>query len=83
METYYCPEHQYTPPDNSGIALCPQCELAPRVGDRVTYADVNLSAYRGTLLEIARQTNGGNCLVRWEIGYQGIAEECLNNLREL
>ena len=28
METcYYCPEHQYNPPDNSGFALCPQCEI--------------------------------------------------------
>lgn len=24
----YCPEHFYTPLPNSGIALCPQCEIA-------------------------------------------------------
>ncbi len=24
---YYCPDHQYNPPPNSGIALCPQCEI--------------------------------------------------------
>lgn len=24
---YYCPKHKYNPPPNSGIALCPQCEI--------------------------------------------------------
>jgi hypothetical protein len=26
-EDDYCPEHGYNPPENSGFALCPQCEL--------------------------------------------------------
>lgn len=25
--SFYCPEHEYSPPDNSGFAFCPQCEL--------------------------------------------------------
>lgn len=24
---FYCPEHQYNPPPNSGMAFCPRCEL--------------------------------------------------------
>lgn len=24
---YYCPDHKYNPPPNSGITLCPQCEV--------------------------------------------------------
>lgn len=24
---FYCPEHKYNPPANSGFAFCPQCEL--------------------------------------------------------
>lgn len=24
---YYCPDHKYNPPPNSGFALCPQCEI--------------------------------------------------------
>ena len=26
---FHCPEHRYTPPDNSGFAFCPRCELCP------------------------------------------------------
>lgn len=26
-EGYYCPEHKYSPSPNSGLALCPQCEI--------------------------------------------------------
>ncbi len=28
----YCTLHDYEPPENSGFALCPQCELASSVG---------------------------------------------------
>ena len=24
---YYCPEHRYNPPPNSGFCLCPKCEV--------------------------------------------------------
>lgn len=24
---YYCSEHKYNPPPNSGFTLCPQCEI--------------------------------------------------------
>ncbi len=27
VEPFYCPEHDYTPPPNSGFAFCPQCEM--------------------------------------------------------
>lgn len=27
IESYYCPDHKYNPPPNSGFALCPQCEI--------------------------------------------------------
>lgn len=27
VESYYCPEHRYNPPPNSGLALCPRCEI--------------------------------------------------------
>jgi len=27
MSEYYCPEHKYNPPENSGMAFCPQCEV--------------------------------------------------------
>lgn len=26
--TFYCPEHKYNSPANSGLALCPECEIA-------------------------------------------------------
>jgi hypothetical protein len=26
MSGHYCEEHQYTPPENSGFLLCPECE---------------------------------------------------------
>ncbi len=26
-EAFYCPEHRYNPPENSGMAFCPQCEF--------------------------------------------------------
>lgn len=25
-QDYYCPEHKYNPPPNSGFAFCPHCE---------------------------------------------------------
>ena len=28
---YYCPEHKYNPPENSGFCFCPQCELLPEI----------------------------------------------------
>lgn len=24
---YYCPDHKYNPPENSGMAFCPKCEF--------------------------------------------------------
>jgi hypothetical protein len=26
-KSYYCPDHKYNPPENSGMAFCPQCEF--------------------------------------------------------
>lgn len=28
-QKYYCPEHHYTPEDNSGFNFCPMCEVKP------------------------------------------------------
>jgi len=27
MSKYYCEQHKYNPQENSGIALCPECEI--------------------------------------------------------
>lgn len=27
MTQYYCPEHKYNPPANSGLCFCPYCEF--------------------------------------------------------
>lgn len=33
-ESYYCPEHKYNPPPNSGLAFCPHCELESIGGEK-------------------------------------------------
>lgn len=43
---YYCPEHKYNPPPNSGFALCPQCEIiAGNWGRDVDDTDFNVGVY--------------------------------------
>jgi len=37
--SYYCPEHEYNPPENSGFALCPQCEIAAPVSPELRDCD--------------------------------------------
>ena len=53
------------------------------VGDRVGYADINLHDYRGILVEVSRQNNGGDCLVDWKSPNTARGVECLRNLRPL
>lgn len=36
-----------------------------KVGDTVTYSDVNLYDYRGTLVAIERGPRGSDCFVNW------------------
>lgn len=50
------------------------------VGDRVTYADINLRHYSGMVTSIGRTKNGGNCLVKWD-KFPFVSEEYLPNLR--
>lgn len=50
-----------------------------KVGDRVTYADLNLRNYRGTILRIGPQRiPGADCLVDWGNDIHGC--ECLRHL---
>jgi hypothetical protein len=34
---FYCPDHKYNPPLNSGVALCPQCEIAAAQHEEVGF----------------------------------------------
>jgi len=52
-------------------------------GDRVTYADVNLSDYRGVVEAVRRGPNGGDCIVRWNRPLNATSEECALNLKVL
>jgi len=54
-----------------------------KAGDSVTYADVNLWSYRGTIREIGTRPNGGNCLVAWTREHIGTSAENLSNLRRV
>ena len=49
------------------------------VGSSVTYADINLRHYHGTVFSIGRTKNGGDCLVQWS-QYPFVSEECMFNL---
>ena len=49
------------------------------VGTSVTYADINLRHYHGTVSAIGRTKNGGDCLVQWS-QYPFVSEECMFNL---
>ena len=49
------------------------------VGSSVTYADINLRHYHGTVSAIGRTKNGGDCLVQWS-QYPFVSEECMFNL---
>ena len=51
-----------------------------QVGDHVTYADLNLSTYRGTIVARGRTTHGGDCTVAWTSPLAVTSEECLKNL---
>lgn len=55
-------------------------KVAPRTGDVVTYADVNLWSYRGVVIDVGPQAKGGDCSIRWNRS-NGPTGECLNNLR--
>lgn len=49
-----------------------------KVGDEVSYRDVNLWFQRGKLLSIGKGKQGGDCVVQWD--RSGIkSEECLFN----
>ncbi len=51
-----------------------------KIGSRVSYTDVNLWQYRGTVVDFDLGKHGGNCHIRWDSN--GItSEECLDNLR--
>jgi hypothetical protein len=42
--TYYCPDHKYNPPANSGFTLCPECEeLAGEINETLSEKDTTSS----------------------------------------
>jgi hypothetical protein len=55
---------------------------APKAGNTVTYADVNLWSYRGVIVAVGPQAEGGDCLVQWR-NHNGSTGECLSNLRRV
>lgn len=53
----------------------------PKVGDRVYHADVaGFFRDTGTIIALAKQPLGGDCLVRWDRHPLIHSEECLSNL---
>ena len=50
------------------------------VGTPVTYRDINLQAYRGTIIALGTQPRGGDCLVQWHKPLEVRAEQCTCNL---
>jgi hypothetical protein len=40
MSDFYCPEHRYNPPLNSGFSFCPMCE-APEAYTTVSTPEMN------------------------------------------
>ena len=51
------------------------------VGQQVSYADINLRAYKGVVVAVGSTSKGGDCMVQWA-RYQGqfASEECSGNL---
>ena len=49
-------------------------------GDRVTYRDLSLREYRGTILLIERTPHGGDCRIAWDRSPVPRVQECLKHL---
>jgi hypothetical protein len=47
----------------------------------VTYAEINLADYHGTLMTLGRTPHGGDYRVRWDASPDILSEECVANLR--
>ena len=51
-----------------------------KINAKVTYRDINLRDYRGTLLFIGHTPHGGDCTVRWSRPIDVTGAQCLDNL---
>ena len=45
-----------------------------------TYADINLREYRGTIVQIGPQPQGGDCMVHWHKPIDVYSVQCLCHL---
>jgi hypothetical protein len=52
-----------------------------KVGDEVTYNDINLRNYFGVIVAIQQGEKGGDCRVKWTRPARVETEDCLNNLK--
>jgi len=46
----YCPEHNFTPPEHSGMAFCPQCEFPEHVSSPMNFCSTHLTPAGAELL---------------------------------
>lgn len=59
---YFCPEHKYNSPHDSGFALCPQCEMTALGGanDRRNTAQIDGCAVKEGERDAARYIESGD-----------------------
>jgi hypothetical protein len=53
-----------------------------KIGDKVTYKDINLNHMTGIIVDLEKGKHGGDCHVLWDRDKM-ITEECQFNLRKI
>lgn len=64
MTDYYCPEHKYNPPPNSGLCFCPRCEFPDAYVTHQASSSLILSLFPGIDLLGRGFKAEGFCVVR-------------------